>query len=122
MARYLVYLADGGTDDGSGCIREILLTLRDPLWGANTWSIDTPNSWIGIGSGTYTVKVQVEKVLTVLTASGGGSIRFELLMTNYPNSFDSGSGGGAYVSPFGKGNFALRWWGEGAIRPEPCPN
>jgi hypothetical protein len=50
VARYLVYLADEGTNDGSGCIRDILLTLRDPVWGANTWSIDMSNSWLGIGA------------------------------------------------------------------------
>jgi hypothetical protein len=52
MSRYLVSLQDGA-DSGDGCGREVQLTLNDPLWGNNTWSIATPNSWIGNGMGAY---------------------------------------------------------------------
>ena len=121
MSRYTVYLQDRSSGDGSTCHNEVQLTLVDPVWGDNTWSITMPNSWIGIGSGTYTVKLKIEKVLTILTAVDSGGVRFELYMQEYPGSLDSGAGMGAYNSSFQKGTFRLRWYGVGAIRPEPCP-
>jgi hypothetical protein len=98
---------------------QVVATLEDPLWGDNTWSIGGSNAWIGRGSGTYTVAKKIEHRLTVLTAESGGSVRFQLYMTDYAGSLKSGAAGGVYVSPFGAGNHSLKWWGSGAIRPEP---
>ena len=114
MARYRVYLADSANRG-----KQVVAVLEDPFWGDNTWSIDTPNAWIGRGSGTYTTVTKIEHTLTVLTAVADGSVRFQLYMTDYPGSLREGSGGGAYVSQYGAGNRRLDWWGSGAIRPEP---
>jgi hypothetical protein len=97
---------------------QVVATLEDPFWGDNTWSIGTPNDWIGRGSGTYTVAMKIEHRLTVLTAQSEGGVRFQLYMTDYPGTLQSGAAGGVYASP-GAGNHSLKWWGSGAIRPEP---
>lgn len=38
-----------------GSPKYIFVSMEDPLFGANTWSIDIPNDWIGTGNGEYKV-------------------------------------------------------------------
>ena len=125
MARFLVWLVDGKENNPSGCAPQVLLTLHDPLWGANTWSISKPNSWIGTGSGEYKATSVIDRVLTRLVCFDAGSPRIELMMQRYPSDFSEDnlttSGGGAYKSPYAPGKtFSLRWYSYGSIRPEPC--
>ena len=60
----------------STCHNEVQLTLADPVRGVNTLSITMPNSSIGISCGSYTVKLKIAKVLTIVTAVDSGAVRF----------------------------------------------
>src|SRR5262249_35465154 len=103
MSQFTVFLADGADND-SGCSREVTIHLEDPLIGANTWQITTPNAWIGTGSGTYEVNRKgpiVELVCTSDTDPRG--FRLALFMLSYPTDLKSAQGRGLYASPFAPG-------------------
>jgi hypothetical protein len=121
MSRYLVWLADGRSNTSEGSAPQVLLTLNDPVWGANTWSISQPNGWIGTGQEEYKV---VKIPYTASTSQVQGGVRFVLVVDNYPGGFsddaDNSSGVGWYVSPYTPGlSRSLRWFSYGTIRPEP---
>ena len=125
MSRYLVWLADGRTNAPGGCAPQVLLTLNDPLWGANTWSISQPNAWLGTGSGTYKVVTIPYTMTNQLQCSDDSGMRFVLVVDRYPGDLsddaNNSSGVGWYVSPYVRGtSYWLRWFSYGTIRPEPC--
>lgn len=121
MSRYMVWLADGRDNTPDGCAPQVLLTLTDPLWGANTWRIAQPNSWIGTGHAEYRVVKIPYTAFTSQVQAG----RFVLVADSYPDCFsddaNNSSGIGWYVSPYASGkSLPLRWFSYGTIRPEPC--
>jgi hypothetical protein len=122
-----VYLGDDATYQARGCIKPVMVVLSDPWIGKNTWKIDVPNDWIGVGSGNYTVnKVRsatgVEMQLSCTNSNGE---RLWLILGQYPEDLDESnkprSGRGWYRSPFVAGKtLALRWYSQGCARPDSC--
>ena len=73
-----------------GSPRFVFVDLTHPLFGANTWSINQPNNWIGTGSGEY--KVQGTQVELRDGNWDNGQTRLVLQSINYPADL-KGSGG-----------------------------
>jgi hypothetical protein len=90
MASYVIYAHDNGLVDPDR--HYVQIYLRDPLFGANTWSILTPNTWIGVGSGTYKVEDHPHSSdMKILVCREGRNWRMELIVPEYPHAF-SGEG------------------------------
>lgn len=124
MADYLVYLYEGADDSNSA--GSAVLRLKDPWVGANTWSISSPNAWIGTGSGIYKVGGIKPIGATIICYLGSNesrdSFKLQLQLQSYPGDLNgSGSGRGFYMpnSPAAEAKW-LRWYRGYEIRKEPA--
>jgi hypothetical protein len=101
----------------------VFVSMDDATFGANTWSIDIPNNWIGIGSGEYKVSGFNSDILEFRDGSWrDGKPRMKLFNIKYPDDCkpkpgaDIKKGPGSYLSPLHPwGTFKLEWSGRNIV-------
>jgi hypothetical protein len=111
MAYYLMTIKS--LEKGNWKPPVIFIGMNDPFIGANTWSIDSANNWIGIGKGEYKVTGFNHDSLSFYQGMIGDSnsfVRFEFHGINYPSDLKADkfiSGKGTYSSSYNQGT--LEW-------------
>jgi hypothetical protein len=119
MERHTMVIEDKETNPGQP--KYVFVFMKDPAWGANTWEIQTPNNWIGIGSGEYRLIGWNSDVLAFYEGAWqDGQVRFKFEGIKYPNdcepkpgiSFKRGNG--VYEPKYKWSNSALKleWTGR----------
>lgn len=109
------------TKEPIGTPRFVLVDLTHPFLGANTWVINTPNTWIGTGNGEY--QITGNQVELRDGSWSDGRTRLVLFGINYPGdlkgsggSFEQGSA--QYVSQAKQVSGASCTWSGRNIVPE----
>jgi hypothetical protein len=120
MATYWLALQDKNTTPGTP--EFVWLKMTSPLWGDDTWSIFTPNSWIGHGGGTYQNVEVIPRTTVLKFFDGSGALKFDLYTLNYPDDCNTSdpikTGRGLYLSPYILGGALRLEWSNRNIIPD----
>jgi len=125
MASHVMIIENKEADPGKP--RYVSVYMEDPIWGANTWEIDTPDTWIGTGKGEYrVVGFNFDGIQFRDGSWDDGQTRMSFSSIKYPKDCEPKpgeaykTGQGLYRIPnrWSGNGFMLEWSGRN-IAPEP---